>query len=559
MRRIRVVVALWLLAIVCWTCLGNSSLAAQPAGGKAGGTLRLAFPTNIASLDPVRINEVFTFLVGYQIYEGLVDIDENLQVIPALAESWEQKDGTTWVFRLRPGVTFADDPAFPDGKGREVTAEDVKYSFERVVSPQTKSAGPWIFRNLVKGAEEFFAGKAPEVSGFSVQDKYTFQLELVRPYPPLLHRLITSFGWVVPREVVEKYGEDFSAHPVGTGPFRLTQYVPDSKIVLEKHPRYWGTDQPGKPWPYLSTLDIRIIQDEKTQFLEFQSGSLDLTTIPTTDYPRVVGADGKLTAPFRKYQFVSVTAFEDHFIGVMMGKPPLGNQDATGRALRQAFNYAIDKEAIAKHILKGAGTPAQGILPPGFPTFDPDLAGYPYDPAKARQKLAEAKFPDGKGLPEMELFIETGTASEAVGAAIQAQLQKVGISVKLRATPFATLANEVFGGSPLLAKIWIVAPYPDPEILYLVFLSANVPPHGWNMFRYSNPAVDRLFDQAMQASSAEERSALYRQLERALVDDAPWMFLYHKTASYLLQPAVRGVHITGFTQRIKFKQAWLDK
>jgi ABC-type transport system substrate-binding protein len=159
----------------------------------------------------------------------------------------------------------------------------------------------------------------------------------------------------------------------------------------------------------------------------------------------------------------------------------------------------------------------------------------------------------------MELFIETGTASEAVGAAIQAQLQKVGIPVKLRAMPFATLANEVFGGSPLLAKIWIVAPYPDPEILYLVFLSANVPPHGWNMFRYSNPTVDQLFDQAMQASSAEERRALYHQIERTLVDDAPWMFLYHKTASYLLQPAVRGVHITGFTQRIKFKQAWLDK
>jgi oligopeptide transport system substrate-binding protein len=559
MRRIRVAVALCVLAIVFWTCPGSSPLATAQPGGKEGGALRLAFPTNIASLDPVRINEVFTFLVGYQIYEGLVDIDENYQVIPGLAESWEQKGDTTWVFRLRPGVTFADDPAFQNGKGREVTAEDVKYSFERVVSPKTKSAGPWIFRNLVQGAEEFFQGKANEVSGFSVKEKYTFQIELVRPYPPLLNRLITSFGWILPREAVEKYGEDLSTHPVGTGPFRLAQYVPDNRIVLEKNPGYWAKDQDGRGLPYLSTLEIRIIQDEKTQFLEFQSGSLDLGTVPTTDYPRVVGPDGKLNAPYQKYQFVSVTAFEDHFIGVMMGKAPLGDANAPGRALRQAFNYAIDKEAIAKHILKGEGTPAQGIIPPGFPTFDPGLTGYPYDPAKARLKLAEAGFPDGKGLPEVELLIEPGTASEAVGAAIQAQVRKVGIPVKLRTTPFSPLVNEVFGGSPLLAKIWIVGPYPDPESFYLLFLSSNLPPHGWNMFRYSNPTIDQLFEQAMQAPRVEERRALYHQIERVLVEDAPWIFLYHKKASYLLQPYVQGVHITGFTQRIRFKQAWLDK
>lgn len=206
---------------------------------KRGGMFRDSVLSSVTSFDPVKTIDVATLRLGQQVYQGLVEIDENLTVVPLLAESWETPDNKIWTFYIRKGVIFHDDPAFPGSRGREITAHDVKYSFERLLNPGTKTVGSWIFNDIVKGAKEYFDGKVKEVIGFKVIDDYTLRIELVEPFYPLLTRLSLYLCSIVPKEGIEKYGEEYGQHPIGTGPFILTKLVPDQEIVLSKNTHYW--------------------------------------------------------------------------------------------------------------------------------------------------------------------------------------------------------------------------------------------------------------------------------------------------------------------------------
>jgi ABC-type transport system substrate-binding protein len=212
-----------------------------PSGVRLGGTFRFLEVEDLRSLDPTRIGDIVSFHISQNIYEGLVELDPELQVQPALAERWDiSEDGREYTFHLRSGVRFHDDPAFPGGKGRAVHSEDVKYSFMRIADKKNVSTGWWVFDGLVEGMNDYREGLSDDVSGIQTPDSATVKLRLTRPYGPFLKRLTTAYAGVLPREAVEKYGKDYFQHPVGTGPFRVVTSSHSQQVVLVWHPHYWA-------------------------------------------------------------------------------------------------------------------------------------------------------------------------------------------------------------------------------------------------------------------------------------------------------------------------------
>ena len=521
---------------------------------KRGGIFRDSVLSSVTGFDPVKTIDVATLRLGQQIYQCLVEIDENLTIVPLLAESWETPDNKIWTFHIRKGVKFHDDPAFTGNKGREITAHDIKYSFERLLNPGAKTVGSWIFNDIVNGAKEYFDGKVKEVAGFKVIDDYTFRIELVKPFYPLLTRLSLYLCSIVPREGIEKYGEEYGQHPIGTGPFILTKLVPDQEIVLSKNTHYWEKDVDGNQLPYLDGVKIKFIREEMIQFKEFEAGNLDVSDIPTAMYPSIVDESRMLHGKYSGYQLKTAPAIEVQYYVFILAEKTF----VTNKSLRQAFNYAIDKESIVRNVLKGRAIVAKGVIPHGLLAYNPDLKGYSYSIEAAKEKLKEAGYPDGQGLPEFKLVIDTGVLTEAVATAIQSQLLQVGVRAKIEITQFNTLLEMAAKGKASIFRLWFAASYPEPELFFIQFLSGYWPPLGFNFARYTNPKFDDVFSKATQAISESERIKYYREAEQIVVDDAPWIFLYHPEAAKILQPYMRNYQFNGL-QLSKYKYIWIDK
>ncbi|MEO8447784.1 MAG: ABC transporter substrate-binding protein, partial [bacterium] len=256
-------------------------------GIKGGGIYRTNELENIRSLDPVGVNDVVSHHVAHQIYDLLVDLDSNLNLIPALATRWDiSPDGLQYTFHLRKGVKFQDNACFPNGKGREFNANDVKYSLDRVCDPRTGTLGFDYYKNYVVGAKEFFdevsaarkENKEPVlkgVSGYTVVDDSTFQIILKKPFGPFIYYLTLGFGYIVPKEAVDKYGKDFFQNPVGTGPYVFRDWKPDLELNMKRNPDYWEKDEFGNQLPYVEDIKFKFLKEVSQQLLEFRNGNLD--------------------------------------------------------------------------------------------------------------------------------------------------------------------------------------------------------------------------------------------------------------------------------------------
>ncbi|RMF89523.1 MAG: ABC transporter substrate-binding protein [Nitrospinota bacterium] len=518
-----------------WT--GGNALAATP---KYGGTYRFPLSTDPPTLDPAQITDTTSHSVASEIFNALVRYDENLRLVPDIATRWEiSPDKRTYTFYLRKGVKFHN--------GRECTAQDFRYTFERVLNPATHSPRTG-FIDRLQGAKEYMQGKADRVTGITVVDDYTLKLTLEKPFTLFLHLLAYSSNYVVPREVVERYGKDFTSHPVGTGPFRFVEWKHDDHILLEANPEYFR----GRP--YLDRILYRIIPEEMTRLEEFKAGNLEHSDIPSGQFLSVKN-DPELGKLLVSYPNLGTYSFRFN-----MEKPPFKNN----KKLRQAFNYAIDRQAISDIILEGRVIPAKGVLPPTMPGYNPDLKGYTYNPEKARQLLAEAGYPGGKGFPHIDLYFNTNETHQKIAELVQAQLRELGINIGLRSLDWAAYIKLVDDGGTLLHRMGWIADYPDPEnFLTVLHHSRNIGPAG-NSARYSNPRVDALLDRADASEDWEERKRLYQEAERIIVDDAPWIYVYYYSANMLFQPYVRGLRLTGMDSELTIgiqpmELVWLDR
>jgi peptide/nickel transport system substrate-binding protein/oligopeptide transport system substrate-binding protein len=479
---------------------------------KTSSALELALAQDPTSLDPAMIVDVTGGSVAAKLYNGLVKFDERMNVAPDIASSWLiNGDGKTYTFILRRDVYFHN--------GRLLTARDIKYSFERVLSPDSGSRRKWLFEP-VAGARAFMEGGAEQVSGIKAIDDFTLQIELERPLAVFLEFLAMPNAYIVPPEEVERWERDFSDHAVGTGPFVLQEWRHDQRISLVRNDRYF--DAPAR----IDGITYRIIPEEFTQVAEFESGSLDVLEIPAAEYARLF-AD-----PIRQKQMKARVGLNTYYLGFNCQRAPMDNAK-----FRRAVSQAIDRQKIIDVILQGRAQLATGPIPLELPGRSSANNAYPYDPDAARRELAAIERQVNHPL---KLYQSADQRSLEISEAIQYYLGKAGIRieiVQLEWTAFKQAVNDGLADMFLLS--WY-ADYPDAEnFLFPVFHSSNWGASGNRSF-YRNRTFDSLIEHAQRELDAGTRLALYEKAEALVTQEAPWVFLWHRTDNFLVQPWVKG-------------------
>jgi oligopeptide transport system substrate-binding protein len=540
--RVALLVSLW----VCGALLLPSAAGwAEPVGPPAlqlpdaqfGGMYRRMLGDNPATLDPASLTDIYGRAVVSQIFDGLVQFDAQLKPLPALAEFWEaSRDGRTWTFTLRRGVKFHH--------GREVTAPDVVYSFTRLLNADRPLPVAELFRRL-QGTTAFLQGKAKQIQGLTVVDRYTLQIVLEEPLASALAVLGLANAAVVPQDEVERLGERFGRAPVGTGPFTFVRWEPNREIVLAAHEQY----HEGRP--LLDGIVFKIVVGDKLEerFAEFLQGTLEETIIPSGKIEEV-RADPR----YHQYQRMRMPMLSLLYIGFNTQVKPFDD-----KRVRQAFNYAVDTEAIVREITKRGSLPATGVLPPGMLGHDPERQGYAYAPATAKRLLAEAGYPEGAGFPVVPLWsVDKAESTKAELAAYQRYLAELGVTVEIHFAPnwptYKAMLEQ--GELPLFRLVW-VADIPDPDNMLFPLLHSASPT---NRTFYRNPQVDQLLEQARREVDEAQRIALYRELERLVMDDAPWITQHYSVLEYLFQPYVQGVEINLLGSRtMPLKKIWFKK
>jgi peptide/nickel transport system substrate-binding protein len=450
----------------------------------------------------------------------------------------------------------------------------VKYSLSRVLDPRTGSLGFDFYRNYVEGAKEFNeditkatsenrAPKLNDVSGYKVIDDTTFQIKLTKPFAPFIYYLCLGFAYIVPKEAVEKYGRDFFQNPVGTGPFVFQSWTPDLEIILKRNPNYWDKDKFGNPIPYMKNVKFRFIKDLSQQLLEFKNGTIDDSyRIPNELFKTIVNDDKTLTPEYSKFIVQRKTSLSTQYYGFLTTSKTFSDVK-----VRQAFNYAIDREKILKYVMQGSATdPAiYGMVPPVMPNYNAKrIKGYSFDLAKAKQLMSDAGYPGGKGFPEVTLNInEGGGRNTQIAEAIQDMLREIGVTVKLQLLQFAQHLDNIDAGRSDFYRLGWNADYPDPETFLNLFYGKNVPNNPKdvspiNSFRYKNPKFDELFEKAIATTDVKERSRLYEEAEQLAVNDAVCLFIYYDEDWRLIQPFVRGYALDPM-HRVNMRFTWLDK
>jgi oligopeptide transport system substrate-binding protein len=526
------------LSIFCCLLIQSTFAWAQvptnaSAGAKFGGTYHRALANNPSTLDPAFVSDIYSRTVVRQIVDGLVQFDAHLNPIPAIAEFWEaSRDGLTWTFTLRRGVKFHH--------GREVTAEDFVYSFTRLLDAKNPSPSSEYFRHI-QGANDFMEGRATSVRGLRAIDRYTLQIVLEESFAPSLTVLGLANAAVVPREEVERLGKGFARSPVGSGPFKFVRWEFGKEIVLEANKEH----HEGRP--FLDTVVFRIGGTFEDAFDEFLSGNLEEAMIPS-DKTEEVHGDPR----YRQYQLLRRPMLGLLYIGFNTRSQPFDD-----KRVRQAFNYAVNKEAIVREITKMGSLTATGALPPGMPGHDPDLQGYYYSPTKARQLLAEAGYPNGEGFPVVQLWASSKAEStETELAAYQRYLAELGVKVEVHVERDYPVYKEKLrqGKLPMFRLAWY-ADIPDPDnFLSPLFHSASPTNH----MIYRNPHMDQLIEQAREELDYTQRIKLYRQAERVIMEDAPWITQHNHIFEYLYQPYVQGVEVSLLGDRwIPMNKIWL--
>ncbi len=482
----------------------------------------------IATLDPAFSKDQSLNWICSQLYNGLVRLDENLEVQPCIAKSWNiSPDGTHYTFHLRNDVTFHYHPLFGEDSTRHVTAHDFVYSFGRLLDPAVASPGLWIFN-------------AVDSNGFTALDDSTLLIRLSHPFAPFLPLLSMPYCSVVPREVVEHYCADFRQHPCGTGPFQMQLWKEGVKLVLRKNPRYFEKDTLGQPLPYLDAVAVTFIVDKQTTFLEFVKGNLDFMNSLDAGYKdELLTRTGQLKHKYKERIVMhSMPFLNTEYLGFNMEETDSPLQD---RRVRQAICYGLDRAKMMKYLRNNIGYPGeQGFLPLGLPGSDSTATyGYHYNPEKARRLLADAGYPNGEGLPELTL--STNASYLDLCRYLQQQLGLIGIKVKLDVNPPAALREAMAQGNTAWFRGSWIADYPDAENYLSLFYSPNRAPAGPNYTRFSNKHFDKLYEQSQQETDPTRRIAMYREMDSLIMHEAPVLVLYYDQILHFTHPHVQGL------------------
>jgi peptide/nickel transport system substrate-binding protein/oligopeptide transport system substrate-binding protein len=472
--------------------------------------------------------------VTQQLFDGLVQFDQTLMVSPALADFWTaSRDGLTWTFTLRKGVRFHN--------GREVTADDVAYSFTRILDPATRSGAADLFLNI-EGAREFREGRAKTVKGLAAVDRFTVRVTLTEKTVPFVSLLAIGHAKIVPKDVVSQAGDGFGAHPIGTGPFKFVRWERDKEIVLAANEGYFGGP------PRVSRVVFRIFPGHRFDeaFDEFQKRRLEDIVPPSRTYRSAIQDP--------RWTYVRRPMISIRFYGFNTRVKPLDD-----RRVRLALVHAIDTQALIKEVHQGRGTVARGILPPGTLGYNPELRFHEFNPARSRDLLAQAGYPGGRGLAPIKITASVNSEvflqeHEFIRRALAAVGVKAELSYITDWPAFSkTLAERKFQA---FMYAWY-ADVPDPENFLSKLFHSKSPR---NLFSYENPGVDAVLARARNETDMQRRVEAYRRAEEQIVADAPLIPLLHHIYERLFQPYVRGIEVNGLGDPyLDLRKIWLDR
>ncbi len=492
----------------------------------------------ISSLDPAFSKDQACIWPDNQLYNGLVQLDDKLEVLPCIAKSYEiSDDGLLYTFHLRNDVFFHDHELFKNKKGRKVTASDFVYSFKRIIDPKVASPGAWVFNyvNDSIGENKF---------NFKALNDSTLLIMLSKPFPPFLSILSMQYCSVVPKEIVEYYGKDFRKHPVGTGPFKFKMWKEGVKLVLVKNENYFEFE--GKErLPYLDAVDVTFNTDKQSVFLEFMKGNIDFMSGIDPAYKDVIlTKKGTLNPEYNdKFKLITQPYLNTEYLGFLVDSvsPLLLNSPTRLKAIRQAVNIGFDKKKMIRYLRNNIGTAGiYGFIPAGMPSFDTSkIKGYDYNPELAKKLLADAGFPNGEGLPEITL--STAAAYLDLVEYIQQQLSEIGIKIKIDVNPPASLREMIAKSKVVCFKGSWIADYPDAENYLSLFYSRNFCPKGPNYTHFKNKLFDDLYEKAQYLNNDSLRFHYYQQMDSLIMAESPVVVLYYDQVLRFTQKNISGL------------------
>lgn len=556
--------AAFLIFVLCCVVLCLSGCERRGGQDNEGEqVLHLSLPTKAQTLDSGNLRDVYGMMVAGNIYETLYNyhyLKRPYEIIPILAEGMPQvsEDRLTYLVRIKQGVLFQDDPCFPDGKGRELTAHDFVFAFKRVANVKYRSQNWPAFNDRIVGLDDFreytkqFADEwsvdySHEMEGLKALDDYTLQIKLVRPWPQLIESVLSDVSTApMPKEAIDYYRGNMRNRAIGTGPYRLNVWRRGSYIDLVRNENWRGELYPsegeqgdmetglladaGKPLPFADRVIFRVIEEAQPQWLLFMRGELDRTGIPKDNFNEaIVESSRELTQEMRNRRiklnmFVNPSTF---WVGFNLKDPILG----PNKPLRMAISRAIDRQEFIDLFSNGRGMVAHGFVSPGLNSYDPDIHTHGfsrYDPVQARELLKEAEQIQGGSIPPLTLGMPgSDTFSRQYGQFLQKYFSQVGLRLNVDYMDWPTYLAELKNGHLQMFSSGVSASVPD-AIDFLEMFGTKYFAPGGNSFFYSNLDYDSLLEQAQVMLDSPERTELYRKMERMVMADYPAVFTSHR-------------------------------
>lgn len=504
-------------ALVLTGCASSDS-------SSANGTITVAYQNDISTLDPAIGYDWQNWSIIKSLFGGLMDYEPGTtNLVPNLAVELPEisDDGMDFTFKLRSGVKFHN--------GREMTADDVKYSIERTVNPKTQSPGAGFFA-MIDGFDAASAGDVSTISGIEVVDATTIVFHLSRPDATFLHVMAINFSFVVPKEEVEKYGEDFGKNPVGTGAFKFTSWTLGQELVISRNADYYVSGIPK-----VEAIKFEVGVDPTVALARLKSGEIDLLgdSIPAASYI----SESEDSA--NKGLIIEGGQLHTGYVTLNVTTKPFDNVK-----VRQALNHAINKERIVQ-IINGRAVPANQPLPPSMPGYDTSYKGFEYDIARAKALLSEAGLANGFST---ELWTSNTDPNPRIAQAIQQDLAAIGVKVTIKSLAQANVIEA--GGNGTAPMIWSggmawIADFPDPSNFYSPILGCGATAAGgWNWSKYCNKALDAdaiKADSMTSSSNADARIALWKSIFTRVMNDAPWIPIFNEKRITMKSSRLGGV------------------
>jgi peptide/nickel transport system substrate-binding protein len=517
-----------------WGCLIAGCASPNNAGKKV---FRMNLDEGLTTLDPAYARDQRTIWMTAQLFNGLVALDSMMNVVPALAQSWEvSSDALVYTFHLRNDVYFQKHPAFGRDSTRKCTAFDVKYSFTRICDPKVASTGVWVFFDKIQGLQTYRDKKSPDVSGFVALDDTTFQIRLDKPFPDFLSLLAMPYGLVVPHEVVDLDPTGFGHRPIGTGAFQFYQWKEGSHLILHKNPLYFEREN-GQPLPYLDGIYVQFISSKISEFISFKQGQLDFINNLDNSYKdEILTPQGDIQTAYRdKYTFYVSPQLITYYIGIMVDSLQYEdkNHPLLNKKFRQLLASSIDKQKFVTYMINNLGYPAkQGFIPKGCKGFDEN----------ADIRISSA-LPEKLPSPLPPLTLHCSPSQTYLAEFVQKEWAKNGISVKVEVLQPGALRKEVYQGK---LKLWLanwIGDYPDAETYLALGYTPNHAPKGPNTTHFSDKEYDKLYDEAKYISDDSLRYLHYQKMNRIFTEACPVIPIFYKKIFRMTQKNVSGIAV----------------